>query len=1263
MLLAKIRDLDHWAKQRDAQALLPRIIRQLIHATVSQIERIGFPAEEGIQSVGWDGIVMAGEGTAFVPKGLSVWELSTNGESKRKADEDYEKRSKPSKDISHREAVFIFVTPRSWSGKKKWELARKKEGLWRDVRAYDADDLEQWLERAPSVHLWVSNLIGKSPVGATDLENLWIDWSQVTKPHIQPTVLLAGRQEIVDRIYEWLAEPQSGKTFTLQADTSEEAVAFFAATIFQLPDMERDAILARSVVVYNPTDWDLLSASNERMLLIPTFEIQDRLGRANRKGHNVLLPLDNSYPKSSNTNRIPRISRAQAKTALMEMGFDDERAENYARLARRSLTALRRKLAQNPEVQRPQWARPNVARTILPAMFIGSWSDSNSADQEILATLSGKSYEELRSDLVRWCNESDPPVRRTGDTWFITSKDDTWVLLSRFVGNTDIGDFEKICLKVLGEIDPSIDLPEQQRWTSALYGKVLKHSHFIREGIADTLALMGTLSELVTYSDSANGQEWANRIVRKLLAQANDDKRLWMSLSTYLRSLAEAAPRVFLEAIEKDLSGNDPVIVNLFAEEDTPFGSSPHTGLLWALEVLAWNPEFLGHASLLLAKLARLDPGGRLTNRPINSLVQIFLFWHPHTKATYENRMNVLDSIRRLQPDIAWSLLIRLLPKLHGSTLRTAEPRWRDWSIEAYVPETLDEVWDEVQKSSREVTKRLLNDVEFDGRRWKELILCLSDLPVEDRKTIVDVLFSQEPEKFGKEDRLKITDALRLTISRHREFCETGWALPEDEINYLEKIHRNFMPDDPISQNKWLFSNRTWMLQPSQMDWQDNQRKILDLRRIAVEEVWNQGGLNALLKLGRSVEVPYHVGVAYGSNLALAKEDYFLDEELVSTEIYRLQIARGFIEGQFKQYSWPWVENIIESSHFGSWGPAQKAELFICLPFDVQTWDRLESMDSLTQQIYWTKVQPFGIATLSSCERVVLKLLEYDRAYIAADLLVHHSYRKDTLPFSLVVSVLEHAAMMSPIGQIDIPSAAHNISRLMDFIEKSGEIEADKMAGLEWKFLPLLAVENRASKVLHRALSNDPNFYLEMLNMVYRSRRDEPSDSYHDESIRAQQGAELLHGWRLLPGLQEDGSVNSEFLKTWVRQVREKTKLLDYGSISDHYIGKILAFAPKDNDGAWPHSAVRDLIEELASETIEEEIEVGLFNQRGVVMKGLTEGGEQEREIARRYEGFASLVRDFWPRTGALLTRISENYISMAHNADLRAEISEDFLR
>src|SRR6185312_14032022 len=84
--------------------------------------------------------------------------------------------------------------------------------------------------------------------------------------------------------------------------------------------------------------------------------------------------------------------------------------------------------------------------------------------------------------------------------------------------------------------------------------------------------------------------DYAGRSVRRLLEHANADWRVWASLSPVLPRLAEAGPDAFLGAVEAGLGGAAPIL-RLFGHDGDPlFSSSPHTGLLWALETVAWGP-------------------------------------------------------------------------------------------------------------------------------------------------------------------------------------------------------------------------------------------------------------------------------------------------------------------------------------------------------------------------------------------------------------------------------------------------------------------------------------------------------------------------------------------------------------------------------------------------------------------------------------------------------------------------------------------------
>ncbi|WP_220655673.1 tetratricopeptide repeat protein [Tsukamurella sp. TY48] len=52
---------------------------------------------------------------------------------------------------------------RNWAKKREWKAEKQGEGVWRDVYAYDASDIEAWLETHPEIHEWTSIQIGLTP--------------------------------------------------------------------------------------------------------------------------------------------------------------------------------------------------------------------------------------------------------------------------------------------------------------------------------------------------------------------------------------------------------------------------------------------------------------------------------------------------------------------------------------------------------------------------------------------------------------------------------------------------------------------------------------------------------------------------------------------------------------------------------------------------------------------------------------------------------------------------------------------------------------------------------------------------------------------------------------------------------------------------------------------------------------------------------------------------------------------------------------------
>lgn len=1260
-VLISATDLDTWAGGRAAEGQLPRLVRRLVHATGKKVRRLEFRADEGVRLAGWDGFVIADEDDTFVPAGTSVWELGTSQKPKGKADAEYEKRSRNPGAVDPAHSTFVFVTPRRWRGRDAWVRARQAEGLWREVRAYDADTLETWLEAAPATHLRISIQLGKHPEDAADLSSWWEAWSAATEPRLSPDLIVSSRNETVGRIHGWLEGAPS--PVALQADTRDEALAFFAAAVEGLPEERRLDCVARAVVVNSTSAWNRLAAWESPLLLVPMFDNREVVAPAVHRGHHVLVPLGRGDPPSSSTIAIPRLHREAAEAALQQMGLPRARAEELATLARRSLMALRRRMAIVPEIQRPHWAGPDRAVDLLPALLANTWDNGAEGDRQILSELAHVPYDTLHRVLVRLANESDPPVRQVGAIWYLVSGEDAWSLLARFLAPADLDAFERVVRQVLGGSATTTRRRRRRGWSTGGFGPSPEYSGELREGLARTLAIMGTQGASHQFHGSS-WQDLAEWIVRHLLTGLGDDWRGWASLGDVLPKLAEAAPDVFLRGVEQ-LLGNESAVGALLADQKGgALGSCVHSGLLWALETLAWSTEHLARAAGALAALARMDPGGTWSNRPENSLREIFLPWHPQTSADLDQRLRILETMRSREPDAAWKLLCQLLPDSMVHARSTARPEWREW-----VPDERPAVTRHELLMSRDwVAGRLLQDVGESGQRWVDLISHLEKLPDTAIHEVVRRLLALKASRLARADRLLVWTALRDSISHHRKFPDAPWSVSREQIDDLERVYRRLTPSDPVDKYAWLFSDGAELLDPPGIDLTATHAALLRLRRRAARAVSRRGGMPLVLALAAASTRPADLGSTLGeTELMEAEERELLSVHLDAAEAPLAALTRGFVAGRFWSRGWKWAdETLAAASRDGRWTPGQMAAFLTTLPFRTEMWDRLNRFEPEVQHLYWLRKEPWGLENGADAERAAKKLTEHSRVYVALNVLAHFTV-KGTAEISpeVVLAVLNKASETPFPADVHPATLAWEVGQLLDRLEESGLVDHETMVGLEWEFLPVfehaVPPHSQPPRALQRELVRDPAFFAEVVALFHRSSTAERREISDGDVERGRRGYALIESWWRIPGAQEDGSVDGATLREWVLLARSELRERGLDSAGDAEIGKVLRYSPDDPDGAWPAVAVRDVVEEFASEDLEDGIEIEVYNSRGWTSRDPTEGGVQERELVEQYTAYAAVLNDRWPRTAAMLRSIADTYRRDAGRHDVDAELTEDF--
>jgi len=1249
-----VTDLENWASRRDSQEYLPLIIRRLIRATVDKIDSISFPAGDSIVYPGWDGRLESKEKTEYIPEGFSLWEFSSRKDIKTKAEEDYKKRKNDPLVPNHSEATYIFVTPTVWSNKDKWVEEKKKEKFWRDVRVYDARDLEEWLEQAPAVGAWLAKHIGKYPENVQSLEDWWNEWSLVTHPPLPPELVLAGRDEQIEEVRKWLNSDPS--LLVVQASTKDEALAFLSAVILTLPEEEKEYFLSKSIVISDKEAFRHVTTTCKNSLLLMT-EFEEIEIPTSQHNHYVFVPLSPDNTVTKDKIILSRLGRDEFVSVLKKMGIREEDAEKLSRDTARSLTVLRRHLSNASE--QPEWAKPEKAKEVLPVLLVGKWDENKKVDKEIISEIAGIPYNVFTGNIKKWLYKPDSPVLKIGEIWRLTSPLDAFFALSRFLTRDDFEKLKEIFLKVLREIDPSLDLEPEKRWMASVYGKEAKYSKTLREGIAQTLILIAVFGNDKNI-DLSSPQIWVNNVIYELLNNA--DWKLWYSLSDVLPFVAEASPSSFLDAVEDSLSQKTPPIMGMFSETDDILTShSAHPSLLWALEGLAWDPNLLGRVTLVLGKLVRLDPGGKLANRPIKSLRNIFLLWLPQTYATLKQRLGAIDTLITREPEIGWKLLISLMPRSHDFCSPTYKPRWRQFSNKADNRVTIKEHIDKEHiESISAIVDKILKNVGKDGKKWAEIMEYYSHLPPQEREKIIRELSSLVD--LIDNSQLGLWNKLREILSVHRSFHDAKWALPEKELKEIEKIYDALEPKDIMKRYLWLFDDY-WPKLPEgkeRGDYKKFEQIVTEKRIKAIQDIKAKLGVEGLIKFAEQSKNPHIVGNAT-AELPLANNEKESLFSLLGAEDKKVAFIQGYIWRKAFKNGDTWIEEVVDKALSKRWNSIKVINLFLVLPQNRQIWNLLEKFNVQIQKEYWKRIQPrFFDLPPEDKIYVLKKLASVKRHFTALDTVA--MFAKE-IPPNLIIELLEKAALEKSIDDFHIV-ASWDIEELFKILDQSNEIEKDKIARLEWLYLPILAKvgSRRPPKLLHQQLSNEPEFFAEVIKWVYKPKSESNKEEEEDlprelKEQRAHLAWELLHTWKTIPGSDSSGKIDYQKLKSWVEKARKLCEKLDRLEVCDIHIGQVLAYAMPDEDGNWPPEEVCRIIDdEIQSKELESGFSTGIYNKRGTVTKSPFEGGQQERKLAKQYRKYADKWNVSFPKIASILRKIGEYYEFKARQEDKEAE-------
>ncbi len=575
------------------------------------------------------------------------------------------------------------------------------------------------------------------------------------------------------------------------------------------------------------------------------------------------------------------------------------------------------------------------------------------------------------------------PISLQNSLWKTTERTNLWDTLGSYLFDQHLNIFRESAITILTERDPSFELPTDERFAANIHGKALTYSQDLRTGLANGLAILGSRPHTLTNCSHGKAEDTAISVICEVFADA--DWILWGSLNNCLPALAEAALDEFLRIVEDALCLSSCPFDDLFSQEgSSAIGNNYLTGLLWALEGLAWDEKYLVRVCVILGELASHDPGGTWANRPANSLLTILLPWYPQAIAPIEKRKVSVKTLYKKYPETAWKLTISsLLPNVYQISMGSYKPLWRDtipkdWNEGV----THQEYWDQIVFYA----EFAVSIADSDTIKLSKLIDYLDALPKPSSDKFLELLSADAILDLPEEERLPLWNKLTKFTSEHRHFSDTTWALNDDSISKIEEVTNKLAPSNPLNLYRYLFSGSAQHLDFYEEinNWEDQQKKLDELHQKAVKEILKLDGIASAIQFTETVKSPDQLGRSLGC-IADIEIDTTLLPAYLNVENHKISFfTNGYIWSRYTTNSWPWADNLDKSD----WNNGQISQFLNYLPFTNEIWNRAAAWLNDTQGYYWKIVNVDPYQTDGSLDIAIDKLIEYERPYAAIDCLI-----------------------------------------------------------------------------------------------------------------------------------------------------------------------------------------------------------------------------------------------------------------------------------
>ena len=857
------------------------------------------------------------------------------------------------------------------------------------------------------------------------------------------------------------------------------------------------------------------------------------------------------------------------------------------------------------------------------ASLIGSWSEYNINDKTVVASIIGQDYEGWIKILQEIEQFENSPICYKKNIWTVKRRNEVLKNTKSAIYDSDIERLQTEIIKVLTELDPKYELEKDKRFLANVYEKNYKYSYNLQKGLSETVALLGCSDYKFDHAENRLNY-FANNVLRAIFN--NPSWQLLATLNECIPTLAESAPSEFVTIINSLCNSNSLIMSQLIEQEgDGITGGCYISGLLWALERLAWNPSYYTDAILLLGKLAEITPAGRWNNRPENSITEILMPWHYQTLAGIDMQKTTVARLIKEHSNIATQVLIKLLPVEHQIAYDTNKPQYMN---------IFPDKWEysiKVKDRNELVSHYITLLIEQTKGNIDNIILIINHLNIlsdNDFEKIIKIISSPRIIKKPEKVRVKLWESLLSEIRNHKRFKKAKWAMSNDRISKLEIVLDLIKPKDLINEIAPLFNiHLNYDLDDETKDYRKIERKLNSKRKSALFSLLEQQPeIKTVIDLIKKVKTPYMVADALVSINTFNFDDEIYPK-LLKTEDDRIkQFLYTYTPHKYKKSGAKWLEQVS----YKNWQYDEQTEFFKQLPSISEIWHLIDTLPKEVKDNYWANVDVRPYQSDSDLE-LINYFLKYNRPVAATECISKMLHNAQNVDSSLIIKVLDGiSGTNEDIRQID----AYTIGIMIKKLQDDKTVDFEILAMLEWRFYHALEHVTKP-KTLKQKLKEQPEFFCDLISIIYKPKDDKiaKTEPVLEQKIISQ-AWHVLNDIKPLAGYDEIlGTFNSKIFLQWFKSViriaKERTRL----EVTLNEIGQILFYTPEDKDGFWIDRNIAELLNKEEYEVMRRGYGSEIINSRGVHFIDSTAKPEldlaelyHQRTVACREAGYNRLA-------------------------------------